>query len=291
MNKLFNTRIPFFILAFGAILLPLSALASTVYLETARTEFFVGDTIFVDVKVDSTERQINTVEGKVLLDYLPGTVLIKDINLSESNFSLWPNKPSLSEDLRTISFAGGIPGGLKREGATLFKIALNLNKTGQITLSPALISVYLNDGKGTRDITNIQNLTITVLPQVVGNKPINSLETLISEDKTPPLPFEIVAGQDGSVFEGKKFLSFSTVDEQSGTKYYEVREGDLPPTRSGGTYVLQNQDKPTRVTVIAVDGSGNARESIYNPKSSYLNLVIIVTFVLFLPLVTFRFFV
>src|SRR3989344_5865360 len=145
-------------LVLSAIFLPYSVFASNVYLETARTEFFVGDTILIDVKVDPEDKEINAVEGKISLDYLPGAVLIRDINLSESSFSLWPNRPSPSEDLKTISFVGGVPGGLKHQDATLFKIALNLKNTGQITLNPADISVYLNDGKGTRDNTNVQNL-------------------------------------------------------------------------------------------------------------------------------------
>ncbi|MEX2013947.1 MAG: hypothetical protein WD896_01175 [Parcubacteria group bacterium] len=279
MNKLFNKKIYLFSLVLSAILLPYSVFASNVYLETERTEFFVGDIILVTVKIDSEDKEINTVEGKISLDYLPGAILIRDINLSESSFSLWPGKPSLSDDLRVISFVGGVPSGFGGQNATLFKIALNLTDVGQITLRPEGISVYLNDGKGTRETASVQNLTINVLPQEAGNKPANDLDALISRDKTPPLPFEIVLGQDDSVFEGKKFLSFSTIDEESGLKYYEVREGDLPPTRSSGTYVLQNQNKPTRVIVTAVDGSGNARESVYESKSSYLNLIVIVVLV------------
>jgi len=291
MHTLSNKKIPLSILVFSAIFLPYSVFASNVYLETAHTEFFVGDTILIYVKVDSKNKEINAVEGNISLYYVPDTVLIKDISFSESSFSLWPNKPSLSEDLKTISFAGGVPSGLQHQDATLFKIALNLKNTGQITLNPTDISVYLHDGKGTRDITEVQNLTINVLSQEIGYKPINDLETLISEDKTPPESFEIFAGQDESVFEGKKFLSFSTIDEQSGIKYYEVKEGDLPPIRSGGTYILQNQDTSTKVIVVAYDVAGNARESIYDPTYSYLNLVVIVAFVLLLLLVAFRFLV
>ena len=282
MNKLFNIKTYLFLLAFGAMLLPYSVFAASVHLETARTEFFVGDTVSVDVKVDSGGKEINTVEGRVLLDYSPDTVSVKDINLSGSSFSLWPNKPTLSEDLRTVSFVGGVPGGLTSQNATLFKIVLNLKDAGQITLIPTTISVYLNDGKGTRDIANVQSLTINVLPQEAGRGSINDLDTLISGDKTPPKPFEVILGQDNSVFEGKKFLSFVTVDEQSGIKYYEVREGDLAPVRSSGTYILENQDKRTKVVVVAYDAAGNARESVYDPKYPYLNLIVIVVLVLLL---------
>jgi len=272
----------FCFLIFTFSIFPLSVSASTVYLETAHTDFFVGDTILVDVKVDSKDADINTIEGKISLEYLPDTVVIRDISVSGSSFSLWTNKPSLSEDLKTISFAGGVPGGLQRQDATVFKIALILKNAGQILLNPTDMSVYLNDGKGTRDTTGVQNLVITVLPQETGFTPINDLDVLISEDKIPPEPFEILAGQDDSVFEGKKFLSFNTIDEQSGIKYYEVREGGLPPVRSNGTYILQNQDTSTKVIVVAYDAAGNARESVYDPTSSYPNLIAIIVSIMLL---------
>lgn len=285
MDKLFNKKICFLILAFNALLLPHSAFAANVYLETAHTEFFLGDTVLIDVKIDSENKEINAVEGKISLEYLPDTVLIRDISLSGSSFPLWPGKPSLSEDLKTISFVGGVPSGLTSRDATLFKIALNLKNTGQIILNPADISVYLNDGKGTKDVINTQNLALNVLPQETDYEPINELEILISGDKTPPEPFEVVAGQDDSVFDGKKFLSFSTVDEQSGIKYYKVKEGDLPPVRSNGTYVLQNQDTPTRVTVVAYDAAGNARESVYDSEYPYFNLAVIIALIALLLVV------
>lgn len=281
-----NKEIHLAILALAALLLPYSAFASTVYLETAHADFFVGDTIVVDVKVDATDADINAIDGRISIEYPPDAASIQDISVSGSGFSLWANKPSLGEDLKTISFAGGVPGGLQRQDAILFKIALTLKNTGQITLSPVDVFVYLNDGKGTRNSASVQNLAITVLPQETGLTPINDLDALISGDTTPPEPFEILAGQDDSVFDGKKFLSFSTIDGQSGVKYYEVREGGLPPIQSGGTYVLQNKDT-TIVVVVAYDAAGNARESIYEQTTSYRNIIVSVAFVLLLLLALF----
>src|SRR3989344_3267268 len=142
MKKLLKNKINIIIII--VIFLPYSVFASTIYLETARTEFFVGDTILVDVKVDSENKDINTVEGNISLKYLPDTVVVKDISLSRSSFSLWPNKPSLSEDLKNIFFVGGSLGGLNSKDAILFKIVLDLKKTGQITLNPTDFSIYLN---------------------------------------------------------------------------------------------------------------------------------------------------
>ena len=262
--------------------LPYSVLASTVYLETTRTEFFVGDTILVDVKVDSENKEINAIESDISLEYKTDAIVIKDLSLSGSDFSLWPNKPLLSEDLKTISLVGGAPNGLKSQNAKLFTIALNLKKPGQIVLHPKNISVYLNDGQATRDSINVRDLSFDVLPAKEGTIPVDEWHALVTEDKTPPKPFKIVAGQDNSVFEGKKFLSFNTIDEQSGIKYYEVKEGDLSLTRSSGTYILQEQDKLNKIIVSAYDAAGNTRTEIYDPNLSYANIVVISIFVVLL---------
>jgi len=289
-KKDLNFRLRFCFLIIGMLFLPGSVFASNVYIDTSHSSFFVGDTIMFSVRIDSLSKDINAVEGEVLLDHAVDTVSLNSINTSGSLFSLWASRPLPSERNTRISFAGGSPGGLIAKDATIFNIVLKLEKTGQVALSLNNIGVYLNDGKGTKDKVSIKNLVIDVLPKKSDLQSVNDWIDLILNDKTPPEPFEIYLGQEGSVFDGKKFLSFNTIDRESGIKYYEVREGNLPPTRSDGTYVLQNQDKPTKVTVVAYDAAGNARKSVYNPKSSYFNLTVIIVFILllFVLLVVFK---
>ena len=282
MKILFNKKI-YFILAFSAIFLPCSVFASTVYIDTSHPDFFVGDTIMFSVRVDSENKDINAVGGSVLLDYLTGSASLIDINTSGSKFSLWPGKPLPSLNGTSISFAGGAPGGFNSKDAIVFNIILKLQKAGPISLTLNNLSVYLNDGQGTKDETSVKNLVIDVLPKESDSRPVDDWSSLASDDKTPPEPFEIYLGQEGSVFDGKKFLSFNTVDKQSDIAYYEVRENDLPPVRSDNTYILQEQNKPVKVTIIAYDSAGNARESVYNSASPSPNYVIY--FVIFIIII------
>ncbi len=262
-----------------AVFLPGTALASTVYVQTNHSEFFVGDTILFNVRVDSGGKTINAAEGEVLLDHDAGGVALTDINTSGSVFSLWLSKPLPSDRNTRITFAGGSPGGFVSSDAILFNVVLKLQTTGQIALSPSNIAVYLNDGKGTRDVVSVRDLIIDVLPQRSGAVAIDDWAQIVSDDTTAPQPFEIYAGQDDSVYDGKKFLSFSTTDAQSGISYYEVLEGDLPPTRSSDTYVLQEQSNPVKVTVIAYDAAGNARKSVYDPAPHALAYPLVLVFV------------
>ena len=288
MKILFNKKM-FFILAFSAIFLPCSVFASTVYVTTDHSDFFTGDTIMLNVRVDSENKSINAIEGNVLLNYSTESVSLIDINTSGSKFSLWPSKPLPSVDNTSISFAGGSPGGFNSKEAIVFNIVLKLQKAGQISLTPNNLSVYLNDGKGTKDEASVKNLVIDVLPKKSDSQSVDDLNNLISNDSTPPEHFEIYLGQEGSVFDGKKFLSFNTTDKQSDISYYEVREDNLPPVRSDNTYILQEQDKPVRVTIIAYDSAGNARESTYysSPSLNYV-LYFVILIIIILLVVIFR---
>lgn len=290
MKILSNKKI-YFALAFSAIFLPSSVFASNVYIDTSSKDFYVGDTIMFNVRVDSENKNINAVEGSVRFDYGAELASLIDINTAGSKFSLWPGKPLPSESNTSISFAGGSPGGLNSKDAIVFNIVLKLQQAGQITLTPTNIGVYLNDGKGTKDNASVKNLVIDVLPQKSDSQSADDWNNLISNDKTPPEPFEIYLGQEGSVFDGKKFLSFNTTDEQSGIAYYEVIEGDLPPVRSSGTYILQEQNEIVNVTVVAYDSAGNTRESTYTSPASpnYVVYVIWLAIIIFILVFVFIF--
>lgn len=288
MKLVCNKKI-YLLLVVSALFLPYSVFASTVYIDTNHSDFFVGDTILFSVRIDSEKKTINATEGTVLLEYSTDLLSLIDINTSGSKFSLWPGKPLPSASNTSISFAGGSPGGVTSKDAIVFNIVLKLQKAGKLSLTPQALSVYLHDGKGTSDEVHVKNLVINVLPKKSDSKSVDDWGHLISNDKIPPEPFEIYVGQEGSIFDGKKFLSFTTTDKQSDVAYYEVLEGDLPPVRSTDTYVLQEQNKPVKVTVTAYDLSGNSREAVYNPTYSYLNLVIKIVLALLLLSITLKF--
>ena len=284
--KISNKKI-YIILLWSALFLPSSVFASNVYIDTNHSDFFVGDTIMFSVHVDSENKNINAVEGSVRLDYGAESVSFIDINTAGSIFSLWPGKPLPSVDNTSISFAGGTTLDLNSKDAIIFNIVLKLQKVGQVTLTPNNFSVYLHDGKGTKDEVSVKNLVIDVLPKKLDSQSVDDWNNLTSNDKTPPEPFEIYLGQEESVFDGKKFLSFNTTDTQSGIAYYEVTEGRSPSVQSSGTYILREQNKSVKVAIIAYDSAGNARKSLYSytyspaPYTlSYLSIIIFVVLIL-----------
>lgn len=267
MNILFNKKIFFFILVLSAVLLPYSVFASTLYIDTDRSDFFVGDTIQFTVRINSENKEINAVEGEILLDYLTGAASLADLNTAGSPFSLWPDKPLPSENNTSVSFVGGSPGGLISTDAIVLNILLKLQKPGQITLSPNNIEVYLNDGKGTKDNVSINALQINVLPEQSDAPSVDDWNTILSNDKIAPESFDITLGRDPSLFDNQYFISFFTTDAESGMAYYEVQEGKGTFVRAESPYVLTDQSLLNVITVKAVDKAGNERVAKFMPTA------------------------
>jgi len=266
MKILSNKKI-YFILLFGALFLPFAfVLASDVYIDTEHQDLFVGDTILFSVRVDSENKNINVVEGSVLLDYAKESASLIDINTAGTEFSLWPGKPLPSEDNTSISFTGGVPGGLNSKDALIFNIVLKLQKAGRIALTPNNFSVYLNDGKGTKDEVRVTSLVIDVLPLKLDSRPRDDWDNLISDDTVPPEFIEAVVSRDSYVFDNQYFVSFFAVDDISGIAYYEIKEGGRDFIRAESPYLLQDQSLKSIIHIKAVDKAGN--ETVISPDLS-----------------------
>jgi hypothetical protein len=269
----------------AAILLPTSASAATVYVQSSRTALSVGDTAVLTVKIDADAAVLNTIEGDITINSnVPGAVSVQQFSLGSSAFGLWPRTPSLSSDGTDVSFVGGIPGGFSIEGATVFKIIVQAVKPGTISVAPQNIEVLANDGKGTPVPVKLQGTVITVSPASAGAQPVNDWSSIVATDTTPPEPFIIVLGQDPSIFSGKKFAYFSAVDSQSGIDHYDVSEDGAPVVRSGSMYVLQNQTGNIHLVVTAYDKAGNERVAYYpmpstNQGADWVSIAAVVIFI------------
>jgi len=99
------------------------------------------------------------------------------------------------------------------------------------------------------------------------SKDISRFRVII--DTAPPEEFEPQIGQDPTVFGGKYFLSFATIDRMSGVAHYEISEtrnqkqeawkvGESP-------YLLEDQGLRSIIKVKAVDKAGNERIAEYLP--------------------------
>lgn len=270
---------------------PLSSHAASVYLESSRTNVSVGDTVVITVRTNSDGAILNTIDGEIAFKSSKGGSLnVTEFSLANSSFGLWPRTPSLSPDKNTISFIGGVPGGYSIEGATLFKIVVEARKEGTVTISPRNLSIFANDGKGTKVPVTTKNVVINISAKK-SNAPVsNDWLEVVSGDTTPPEKFIVVLGQDPSMFDGRKFAYFSSIDNQSGIDHYEVSENGTSAVRSGSTYVLQDQSDKVKLTVTALDKAGNKTTAIYpvgKLGSSYDMIVKIASIIVLIAVVLF----
>lgn len=278
------------LLLVSMLIVPMGAKAATVYVESSRSTIAVGDTAIVAIKINADGAVLNTVDGEVAIKSTKGNVSVQEFSLANSAFGLWPRTPSLSQEGHLITFVGGVPGGFSIEGATMFKVVVEAKKEGVVTISPQNLSIFSNDGKGTKLPVTMKDLSITVTAKKQGVPAQNDWASVVSQDITPPEKFIIVLGQDKNLFEGKKFAFFSAVDNQSGIDHYDVSENGGAAVKSGSTYVLQNQGDNVKLNVVAYDKAGNKQIGSYEGASNQNNVIWIVIAVLVILFIVLKFY-
>ena len=90
-------------LAAGFLTGPLVAKAATaVYLDIKEPMVYQGDSFLVSLKVNSTDKLINVIDGAISYD--KDKLAIKEISTGGSLFMLWPKPPVFSNQEGTMSF-------------------------------------------------------------------------------------------------------------------------------------------------------------------------------------------
>jgi len=238
----------------------------------------------VEVKLDTEGEEINAVQASLLL---PLDLLdFVDFSKGDSILNLWAKDPAVSDN--TLYFLGGVPGGFKGEGR-IGRVILKGKKEGEGSINFKEDSqVLLNDGMGTPAKLNTGGAIFRVLAEK-REVPEDEWQKLLEKDKIPPDPFEIKIGKEATVFEGKYFIAFSTIDKQTGIDYYEILEADKRGYQRGTTrkaewkvgespYLLEDQSLRSVIKVKAVDKAGNERiEEIVPPyKVTWKDVLVII---------------
>lgn len=254
------------------ILFPNFALAAILYLEPAEASYYQGDSFITEIRIDSEEECINTVD--VNLSFPKDILEVIDFSSGNSMISLWLNPPAINRNLGLISFTGGIPGGYcgilpgdpgksNLLGKIIFKVKNQDENRAEINFLDNC-QVLLNDGLGTPAVLKTQGAVLTILSGIPDTTKEEWREELI-KDSTPPEPFEIEVSEESSVFGGKYFVTFSTQDKQTGVDFYEVKEGNKDWKRGESPYLLEDQNLTSIIKVKAVDKAGNERIAEYLP--------------------------
>jgi len=225
--------------------------AAQTFFTLDQKEVRVGNEINVGVFLNTENKDINAVEGKIL--FPEGVLALKQIKDGNSILNFWVERPVARKG--EITFSGIIPGGYQNKKGLIFSLVFVPKQTGSLSLVMQNMHVLLNDGNGTEVNTTVSNLSFVVLD------PISEKTPVVVENKDVVIPevFEPIITSDPNVFEGKNFLVFTTQDKESGMDHYFVCEGTKECVRAESPYLLKDQYLDKEITVLAVDKNGNTR--------------------------------
>lgn len=265
--------------------------AALLYFDPAGSTVSRGDTISLGLRIDTDEDEcINTVDVVVHYD---SSVRAVDVSRGNSILNVWVEDPLIDEQNHTIKFAAGIPGGycgriagdpsLTNVLAEFVFQSPGLAIGGGSNSNQARIwidessQVLLHDGYGTNASIRLEDALIT-LASTPGNTLSDDWKNVISGDKELPADFAITLSKEDTAFSGKYFITFSSLDKQSGIDHYEVMEepfsefnafrwgrADAPWVTTQSPYVLKDQTLNSTLRVKAIDKAGNERIAVLVP--------------------------
>ena len=252
---------------------PVAVSAATLTLDTGTTTYGLGDTFVATVRIDTQGECINA--AQIQLAYPTDVLRAVDFSTGCSIISLWVGDPVIDTEKGGVNFSGGIPGGYcgrvqgdPSETNTLAKVIFTVigtkSDTATLSFGPTT-RVYKHDGQGTPATLTTPPSQIAIVPHATLST--NPWLTEVGADTTPPDPFTVQIESSRSVYGGKYYIVFSTVDKQSGIDHYEIFEnGGWQKITS--PHPLQDQLLTTALQVRAVDKAGNVRVGDFNPESA-----------------------
>ncbi len=257
------------------------AIAAEISLSAKTQEVAVGKQFRVDMILNTSNEEINAVEGRIIF---PSDILeLKEIRTANSIVNFWVEKPRSNSDGQII-FSGITPGGYQGEKGLLFSLIFLPKKEGRGVVDIQEAKTLLNNGKGTEAPLSISPYQFTISP-VVSTAP--SVPPII--DKEPPESFIPEIAQNPATFNGKWFLAFATQDKGSDIDHYEVKESRQKIfgifakwVTAESPYILQDQELRSYIFVKAIDKAGNERIAKINPQNplgwyeDYENWIIII---------------
>jgi len=251
----------------------LTAEGAILYLEPSSGQYQPGDTFLVEIKIDTEDECINTIEAN--LSFSQDILKAIDFSQGKSIITLWVKSPEINQDSGLVSFSGGIPGGYCGRvagdpgesnllGRIIFRVPeVMVGEPGKNLAEVKFLDtsqVLLNDAKGTKAKLATQGANFKILSKLEPFK--DEWREEIKKDNIPPEVFKIQISQDPAIFEGKYFITFSTTDKQTGVDYYKVKEGKRDWKVIVSPYVLENQKLTNNIQVKAIDKAGNERIEI-----------------------------
>lgn len=232
------------------------ASAATVYFSPTSVEVKNNELFPIEIRVDAQNgEEVNAVA--VGFVYPKDLLKVEEARDGGSIVNYWIERPNTGT-AGIVRLQGGITGGFKGSGGKIVTLYFRALKKGSAKISiDESTSVFLNDGKGTRQTPKLMPLGIVVNGGVATPGEMGEMPAYI--DGEAPEIFDAIVSRSPDLFGNQYFLAFSAKDSDSGIDYIEVKEGDSEYMRAESPYLLQNQKLDKDITIRAVDKVGNIK--------------------------------
>ena len=246
------------------------AAAATIYFSPASVEVKKNEVFPVEIRIDAQSgEEVNAVA--VGFVYSKDLLKVEEARDGGSIVNYWIERPNI-ETAGIVRLQGGITGGFKGEGGKIVTLYFRTLKSGSANISiDESTSVFLNDGKGTRQTPKLASLGVVVNGGTAVSGEMGEGPAYV--DVGAPEIFDAVVSRSPDLFGNQYFLAFSARDGGSGIDYIEVKEGGLEYMRAESPYLLQNQKLDEDITIRAVDKVGNIKlETIKLTRSRWMEM-------------------
>lgn len=142
---------------------PLRASAASLNLAPNKINIAIGDTVKVDVHVNSENAGVNAFQAT--LNFPKDILQAQSIDKTDSVVNFWLQEPAFSNDVGQIKFIGGSTSGLFGQSLQITSIVFKAVGSGQANLVFSDGAVTASDGSGTNVLSAMNGVQISVVPK------------------------------------------------------------------------------------------------------------------------------
>lgn len=137
--------------------------AAIMYMNVDKETAIVGDTLMVDVLINSEGQSINAAEATI--EFPQNILKVTELSKEGSIFNFWLEEPAFSNDEGRISFIGGSSSGFSGQSLQVLTIMFEVigGGSGDVIFSDGAVAAA--DGSGTNVLNEIIGISFTIIPR------------------------------------------------------------------------------------------------------------------------------
>jgi len=154
-----------------------AANAATLYASSDTGTATIGDSVRIDIKIDSEDAGINAAQAT--LQFPKDILEVVGVDKTNSVFGFWLEEPVFSNESGRVTFIGGSTFGVSGKSLQVLRVAFKVKGSGTAAIVFTDGAVTASDGSGTNVLSAMRGAEILSIPR--------------TETPTPPVPAPLPA--------------------------------------------------------------------------------------------------